>query len=262
MMRVGRHTPTLAVNAASLWVYAESPVTSAKLNLWAGNLEAGFWLLHRAVRLLADPEGSPRLLSEPGGTPLKVHQRAAPDLTVRVDPGFALGPEFLVGLSGEAALPETGEFAPPTSHPRIDAIGIDEEGDWVIETGAEAETPIAPELPEGVIPLCEIHWRVGSSSILDADDETNAYIVDLRPPVFEGRVHRHSEVEQPPESPDGSRTSFTTSVPYAAGSLRVFVNGLLQIPGLHYTESEEGEGYEFVSPPPAGYLIAHTHQPR
>ncbi|MCA9416652.1 MAG: hypothetical protein KC917_10290 [Candidatus Omnitrophica bacterium] len=257
MTRVGQHNPESIANSSSLWAYAESPVTSAKMNAWAGNIEAGFWLLHRVVRLMADNEGGPYLIDELGNTPLRVHEQSSPDLTVRVDPGFALGSDFLIGLSEEATLPSTGAFTPPTTNPRIDAIGIGEDGEWEIVTGTEDPSPTAPSLSATTVPLCEIFFRVGSTSIKDTDDSTNAYITDTRPKILSTLAHRHSDLEQPAESPDGARTQFSTSTTYVSGSLRVYANGLIQIPGIHYTEDTNLDGYTLTTAPPMGFVLAH-----
>jgi hypothetical protein len=262
MTRVGQHNPESTANSSSLWAYAESPVTSAKMNAWAGNIEAGFWLLHRVVRVMADSEGGPHLIDEFGSTPLRVHQQGTPNLTVRVDPGFAFGPEFLIGLSEATTLPATGAFVVPATNPRIDAIGIGEDGEWEVVTGTEAASPVAPALSSGTVPLCEIYFRVGSTSIKDSDDSTNAYITDTSPKVLSTLAHRHSDLEQPSESPDGVRTQFSTSTTYVSGTLRVYVNGLIQIPGVHYTEDPGLDGYTFTTAPPSGFVLAHEFQVR
>ncbi len=259
MTRVGQHNPESIANVSSLWAYAESPVTSAKMNAWAGNLDAGFWLLHRIVRLMADNEGGPYLIDELGANPLRVREQTSPDLTVRVDPGFAFGADFLIGLSEEATLPTTGAFVPPTTNPRIDAIGIGEDGEWEIVTGTEDASPTAPSLSAGTVPLCEIYLRVGSISIKDTDDGSNAYIIDTRPKVLSTLAHRHSDLEQPAESPDGARTQFSTSITFVSGSLRVYANGLIQIPGVHYTGDAGLDGYTFTTAPPSGFVLAHEY---
>ncbi|MCA9428213.1 MAG: hypothetical protein KC994_24245, partial [Candidatus Omnitrophica bacterium] len=63
--------------------------------------------------------------------------------------------------------------------------------------------------------------------------------------------------EQPAESPDGSRTQFSTSTTYVSGSLRVYANGLIQVPGVHYTEDIGLDGYTFTTAPPTGFVLAH-----
>ena len=260
MTRVGEYNPQSSTNPATLWAYSESPVTSAKMNAWAGNIEAGFWLLHHVVRLLADTEGGPYLIDSPGKTPLWVHEQSTPDLTIKVEPGFALGAEFLVGVSDPTTLPESAAFTPPTTHPRIDAIGIGQDGEWEILTGTESASPVAPALSTGTLPLCEIFFRVGSTSIRDNDDSVNAYLTDTRPKRLSTLAHRHSAIEQPSQSPDGMRKQFTTSSSYLSGSLRVTANGLLQVPGVHYTEDSDLKGYTFTTAPPSGFVIAHEFQ--
>jgi hypothetical protein len=56
--------------------------------------------------------------------------------------------------------------------------------------------------------------------------------------------------------PDGSTTTYTLSFPYLPGSLQVFVNGLLQIPNVDYTESDPAESdFEFTVAPGIGDTV-------
>lgn len=260
MTRVGAFDPAHEGAGSSLFVYAESPVTSAKLNLWNGNIAAGFELAHHALRALIDDQGGPWLLSGSSEQPFLVSAQVTPDLTVRVRPGLAVFGDGLVGLFEEETYPPIGAFTLPAAHPRIDALGISSAGEWVVAVGEESATPVAPDLAEGDLRLADIYLRVGSTSIKDADDSVNGYLIDRRPNRRPSLAHRHA-VEQPAESPDGSRTEFTTSSPFVAGSLRVFVNGLALIPGVHFEESESADGYEFDSAPPTGAVIHHEFIP-
>ena len=261
MSAIGQYDATFEGVGGDLFVYGESPVTSAKLNRWHGNIDAGFWMLHRLLRILAAADGDPYLMGVDGDEPLQVEERSTPGMTVEVAPGFALGPSYLLGLPDEAILPETGSFSAPTSNPRIDAVGIRETGEWVIETGEEASSPVAPSLDADTVPLADIYFRVGSSAIKTVDDGSNAYIIDRRPRRISALGHRHVGPATPAESPDGSRTGFSTTDRFVAGTLWVAVNGLLQIPTTHYTEDADLMGYTFVQPPPTGYLIQHEYQP-
>jgi len=261
MTLFGKYDAAFEAGAGSLFVYGESPLASAKLNRWHGNIEGALHLIHRLVRVLAADDSEKYLIGPQGDEPLKVEEQSPPDLTVRVSPGLALGPSYLVGLSESAVLPEMGTFTPPTANPRIDVIGARETGEWVILTGTEDASPTAPELDDDTIPLAEIYFRVGSASIQNTDDSSNAYITDRRPRRLPTFAHRHAGPASPAEAPDGVRTEFSTDGPFVPGSLRVYVNGLQQIPGVHYEEDEDGEGYVFASAPPAGSVVHHEYQP-
>lgn len=261
MTLAGQYDAQFEGVSGDLFVYGESPVASSKLNRWHGNIDAGFWLLHRVLRILAADDGAAYLIANDGEEPFLVEQQPTPDMTVKVSPGFALGSEYLIGLSAETSLPETGTFSAPVAHPRIDAVGVRQTGEWVVETGEESSSPAAPVLGADTVPLANIHFRVGCTSVKTIDDGTNAYIIDTRPRRISALGHRHVSPTAPAESPDGSRTGFSTAERFVSGSLRVAVNGLIQLPSTHYTEDADKMGYTFVQPPPAGYSIQHEYQP-
>lgn len=194
MTRVGRYNASYDGVNGSLFVYGEAPVTSTKLNRWDGNIEAGFWLMHRALRLLTGTDESSRVIGHTGSDPLKVCAQATADLTVRVLPGILVGPACLAGLSIEESLPIDGAFTPPTSNPRIDSIGILESGEWTIVTGTEAASPVAPELPAGAVRLADVFLRVGTTAIHDEDGSTQAYLIDRRPAQITCQAHQHTSL--------------------------------------------------------------------
>jgi len=260
MTRVGKYDPASSENSSSLWVYGEVPVSSAKLNSWNGNIDAGFWLLHRILNLLADDAGGPYLVGAEGSEPFLVEEQTTPDLTVQVRTGFALGPTYLLGASDAETLPESGTFTAPTSDPRIDSIGIRESGEWVIETGTESATPTPPTLDADVIHLADVYLRVGAVSIKNSDDSSNAYLIDKRPRKISSIAHRHSQLVSPAETPDGVRNDFSTADRFVMGTLHVYVNGLRQAPGVHYTEDSDLLGYTFTQAPPTGFAIHHEYE--
>lgn len=261
MSLVGKYDASNDQIGGSLFVYGEQPVASAKLNRWHGNIDAGFWLLHRMLRILAGDDGTVFLVDEEGNDPLLVDEQSTPDMTVKVSPGFALGPSFLVGVDAETTLPLTGTFTAPTNDPRIDAIGIRETGEWVIEEGTEAASPVAPTLDADTVELAHVYLRVGATSIKATDDSTNGYLIDQRPVRLPSHIHKHQGPETPPETPDGVITNFSTAERFQPGSLRVYVNGLQQIPTTHYTEDGDREGYTFVTAPPSGFVVHHEYLP-
>jgi hypothetical protein len=261
MTRVGKYNPAFVGPASSLFLYGESPVASTKLNRWNGNIDASFWLLHRALRVLAGTGSDLYLVGNEGEDPLRVEAQAVPGMTVRVTPGLVLGPSYLIGLSAEETLPAAGTFTAPVTNPRIDAIGIAESGDWVIATGVESATPAAPSLATDVVRLANIYFRVGAVSIKNSDDGTNATILDQRPRRLSSLAHRHVGPSSPPESPNGTVTVFSTADRYVPGTLRVFVNGLAMLPSAHYTENANHQGYTFGTAPPSGTVVHHEYQP-
>lgn len=191
MTRIGRYNPSNEGVTSNLFVYGESPVTSTKLNRWDGNIDAGFWLVHRALRMLVGTDEAPTVIGTESSQPLKIQAQASPDMTVRVFPGILVGPSYLAGLSTQETLPVSGTFTPPASNPRIDTIGLLESGDWVIVEGTESETPAAPSLPTGAVALADVYLRVGATGILDTDDSTQGYLIDRRPPQVICRAHQH-----------------------------------------------------------------------
>ncbi|MCG3197207.1 MAG: hypothetical protein GHCLOJNM_01692 [bacterium] len=261
MTRVGSYNAGFEGPTSSLFVYGESPVTSAKLNRWNGNIEAGFRLLHRLVRILAGGDSAPYLVGNEGTDPLKVSAQATPSLTVKVASGIALGPTYAMGLSSDETVPAAGAFVAPSGNPRIDSIGIRETGEWVIAAGTESATPSAPLLDPDVVRLADVYLRVGATSIKNSDDGVNGYLIDRRPRRLSALAHRHVAPASPPETPNGSATNFSTSERFVAGTLRVYVNGLAQLPSTHYTEDSDREGYTFLTAPPSGFVIHHEYQP-
>lgn len=54
--------------------------------------------------------------------------------------------------------------------------------------------------------------------------------------------------EAPTGTVDGVNVDFTTSRPYIAGTLMVFLNGILQSPGDDYTETSP-TGFQMINAP-------------
>lgn len=57
--------------------------------------------------------------------------------------------------------------------------------------------------------------------------------------------HEHNTDFKPPETPDGSRTGFSTARKFIAGSLEVWENGVLGLNGGDYIEDADKRGYNF-----------------
>ncbi len=72
--------------------------------------------------------------------------------------------------------------------------------------------------------------------------------------------HEHNTDFQPSESPDGSRTTFTTAKKFRAGSLEVYINGVLYLNASHFTENTTTyQGYTITSLMPTGTTIQHRY---
>ncbi|MBI1389272.1 MAG: hypothetical protein GC154_12575 [bacterium] len=254
----GKYDPQNAGNSSSLFVYKEVPVTSAKLNRWNANLEAGFELLHAVCSALFT-RGQAAVIATSGGDALKVSALHEPALCVRVAPGWAVLDGGFAGLAEETVLPAAGEIAPPVIQPRIDSIVLLVSGDPAVIAGAESPAPAAPDVPEGALELARAYHRAGSTQVLNDDDGVNSYLIDVRPKMVMGDAHRHAEDLVPVESTDGARTMFSTAHVYRDGSLHVHLNGVRQQAGVDYAEDAGRRSYTFFSPPPAQSRLQHDY---
>ncbi|MBZ0258254.1 phage baseplate assembly protein V [bacterium] len=254
----GEYDPTQSGNASSLFLYKEVPVTSTKMNRWNGNIEAGFALLHAVCSTLF-ARGENAVISNADADALGVVEADEPNMSVRVNPGWAIVVSGFAGLGQESILPDQGNFIAPATHDRIDKIALSSSGELVVVEGAEAETPIAPDAPVGAITLALIYHRPGANQVLNEDNESDSYIIDARPRFAHGDAHRHSTDSAPNEAPDGERTQFSTQDYFRSGSLQVFLNGVLQKSGVDFNEDESSVSYQFISAPPTGALLTHHY---
>jgi len=60
--------------------------------------------------------------------------------------------------------------------------------------------------------------------------------------------------------PDGNLTDFYVGTMFAAGSLCVYINGVLQEPDETYSEMANGTGYTIFVAPKAGTLVQHAYR--
>ncbi len=245
-------------NTSSLFIYKETPVASSKLNRWNGNIEAGFDLLHAVCSALFT-RGEPAVIATNDVDALNVVEAGSPDMTVRVKSGWAIFESGFAGLKAESALPSQGVFIAPSSNPRIDLIALSITGELVVVEGDEAAAPDAPSAPSGAIGMARIYHRPGSTKILNNDNLVDSYLIDARPRFVHSDAHRHSTDAAPTESPDDVRTEFSTQDYFRSGSLRVFLNGVLQKHGADYTEEVGGQSYQFATAPAANSTITHHY---
>lgn len=110
---------------------------------------------------------------------LKALAQSSPDMTLAVDPGMI---KFDVATMLKYAGGNSSAFTAPSSNPRIDILTITSGGSLGITQGSEAASPSAPTYPTDKFVICEVYLRVGSTSIKNIDDGSNAYIYkDARP---------------------------------------------------------------------------------
>lgn len=254
----GEYDPTQSGNASSLFLYKEVPVTSTKMNRWNGNIEAGFALLHAVCSALFS-HGESAVITNADSDALGVVEADGTDMSVRVNPGWAIVDAGFAGRGEESVLPDQGNFIAPTTHDRIDKIALSSSGELVVVEGEEAETPLTPDTPVGAIALALIYHRPGASQVLSENNESDSYIIDARPRFAHGDAHRHSNDPTPSETPDGTRTQFSTRDYFRSGSLQVFLNGVLQKSGVDFNEDGSGVSYQFITAPPTGALVTHHY---
>jgi len=259
MSKFGKYDPAEVEHGSALFSYGEVPVASSKLNTWNGNIEASLNWAVRCVAILLGGRADDFVLNEDTGEELKVRAQSPPALSVQVKPGKAIVAQFFAGLDATETLPATGSIPPPTSQPRYDRVYLDRQGALGIEQGSEWAPPSPPSTPVETVSLALLYLRPGMTSIKDTDDGSNGYVVDDRPALLNGKAHRPNGDAAPLETPDGSRTQFSTADGFVAGSLDVYVNGLLQAKSGVYAEDSDGRGYTFSSPPPSGYQIQHRY---
>lgn len=99
------------------------------------------------------------------------HEQSTPNMTVRVD----AGPLFDGVTLTEVAAQSTGTITAPVTNPRIDRVVIDNTtGGVSVVAGTEAASPVAPAIPAGKSPNCQVLLATSSTTI------TNSMITDER----------------------------------------------------------------------------------
>jgi len=159
------------------WAFEERPVASSKLNTWDDRIESA---LELAYFLLSQAwGGGDGVIRKASVDDLTVSAKATPGMSVEVAPGYAFISGFPYHL---ALLAETIEVTAPTTDPRIDLVQARlDNWDVSVVSGVEAVSPVAPSPDTDSVALGELYLRPGMSSIKDADDATNGFIIDARP---------------------------------------------------------------------------------
>ena len=260
MSRFGKYNPVESENTSTLFSYGETPLASSKLNQWNGNIEASLNWLTQCAAILFGGRDDDFVLDEGRGDELQVKAQELPSLSVRVLPGRALTGRCFAGLDNEKTVPDAADIEIPMSHPRWDIVCLDVYGTPDLVKGQEAASPELPALPQDCVALAKLFLRPSMSYVCNSDDGINGYIEDCRPSYLCGRATRGNEDPGPPETPDGTRTQFSTSMKFVPGSLDVYVNGLLQAKSGVYAEDSERRSYTFLTAPPQGYAIQHRYR--
>lgn len=103
------------------------------------------------------------------------HASAAPNMQVVIDAGRIFKPG---GAIVSVAQQTTGALIAPVTNSRIDRVVVDSEnGVYSVLTGTEAATPVAPIIPNGKLPVCQISMTVGMTVIANSiiTDERTTY---------------------------------------------------------------------------------------
>ena len=103
------------------------------------------------------------------------HASTAPNMQVVIDAGRIFKPG---GSIISIAQQTTGALIAPITNPRIDRVVVDsEDGVYSVLTGTESASPIAPAIPNGKLPVCQISMTVGMTTIANSiiTDERTTY---------------------------------------------------------------------------------------
>jgi hypothetical protein len=101
------------------------------------------------------------------------HEAASPNMTVLLDAGHVYN--VSTNALTEVAQQTTSTITAPVTHPRIDRIVVDAgTGVYTRVGGTEATSPVAPAIPAGKIPVCQILLQTTSTTI------TNSILTDER----------------------------------------------------------------------------------
>lgn len=126
---------------------------------------------------------------------LMPHQHVSgANMTVQIEPGRWIRQNKSQVVVGSRLTSST--LTAPSTNPRYDLLSINTSGALVVTAGSEAGSPSIPACPVGNLPIGVIFQRVGATSIKDADDSTNSYIIDMRPVMQEaGNANEFTNVQ-------------------------------------------------------------------
>lgn len=126
--------------------------------------------------------GGAAVSDEPSG--MKVTQRTVPIATgVSVTAGYWLSANVAdtAKVVKQVVAANVNLSASPVTNPKIDVICFDENtGGFVRVDGTQAASPVIPDISNSRHPLALVYRRVGETAVLDEDNSTDGYIVDVR----------------------------------------------------------------------------------
>jgi len=158
------------------WSFEERPVASSKLNLWDDRIESAIELLSFLVQQQWGGESG--VLRRTPADDLAVKATGPVSRIVEIRPGYAFINNYAYRLS---AATQTATIAVPAANPRRDLVQARlATWDVSVKTGTEAVSPTLPGADTDCLALAELYCKPGMTSIKDASDGTNGYIVDVR----------------------------------------------------------------------------------
>lgn len=113
-----------------------------------------------------------------GAATLLATKQSSPNMTLLIQAGSVFFGTTKVDYAGG----NTGSFTAPVGNPRIDLVYITSGGTITILQGTAAASPVPPTTPAGVITICHVYLRTGTTAIHDTDQGSHGYILrDIRP---------------------------------------------------------------------------------
>jgi len=132
------------------------------------------------------------------------------------------GNAYFGGTMVEFAGGYSPEIVDTTASSRIDVLSFKSNNSITRTAGVEADSPTAPAIPAGEVPICSIYMRKSATSIEDDDDTVNGYIYkDLR-----GNLDKYNN------NPVSYKIGLTSRVLDAVTNNEVIAHGLGRIPKI------------------------------
>ena len=139
-------------------------------------------------------EASIKVIHEVAGQ-FAAHEAAVPDMTIVIDAGRVMNGITLTHVAAQA----TAAIIAPVTNPRIDRIVIDTvTGAYLIVAGTESVGPVAPAIPAGKVPCCQIALATSTTVIVNSliTDEraliSNETIIKPMFRAYANTYHAHS----------------------------------------------------------------------
>lgn len=175
---------------------------------------------------------------------LLAHEQSTPDLTLYVEPGKV----YINGTLVEYAGGNSPSFTAPTTNPRIDVLSINSSGTLVRTAGTEAASPVAPSVPSGEMPICQVYNKVSQTQIYDTDQgaakgyiykDTRNFLQLPKTPTVQVITTTNSDL-------GGSTTRFDITNP-AGTTFRYTFDGTGTDPNFSAANNPVGSSIEFAA---------------